>query len=420
MSKVRWYQKSNYLLFALVLFLGTAAVPQAGTVEASPAILDVGQWTEYAENPVFGQGVDSGPKAYYPSVLYDKNEFSGHGHSAKYKMWYGTSESKTALATSGDGINWNDRGVVMTNGYHAVVEYYSDGFAGANSGGNPSGTTMYYRMWYWDQSGLWSDPPEPIRYTESPDGINWFNDQAITGNLFTGVSLEWNRTSYGPIDILYNPTATNTGTKPFDYSFVMYFDATEGNFEEIGLGYSPDGGNWTLYGKVLPRGNDGPSGNIDDWDSSYASFGTVIKVANGKWHMWYSGGTDKVHHGIGHATSSDGLAWTRDASNPLLHVSDGVDWRNDRTYTPMVIYDVKKFGGQGDSVFWKMWFSGKNTDTSNYAIGYATGDGVLPCPVGGEAYPINKIAVLTPWIAVAVCLAGGTSWDALRRRRAQS
>jgi hypothetical protein len=383
MSKARWYQKSTYLLFALVLSLGTAAVPQAGTVEASPSILDVGKWTEYAENPVFGQGVDSGPKAYYPSVLYDKNEFSGHGHSAKYKMWYGTSGGQTALATSGDGINWTDRGVVMTNGYHAVVEYYSDGFAGANSGDNPSSTTMYCRMWYWDESGMWPTVnPEPIRYTESPDGINWFNDQAITGNLFTGVSLEWNRTSYGPIDVLYNPTAKNTGTKPFDYSFVMYFDATEGNFEEIGLGYSSDGRNWSLYGKVLPRGNDGSSGNTDDWDSSYASFGTVIKVANGKWHMWYSGGTDNVHHGIGHATSSDGLAWTRDASNPLLHVSDGIDWRNDRTYTPMAIYDVKNFSG--------------------------------------EAYPINKIAVLTPWIAVAVLLAGGTSWDALRRRKAQS
>jgi hypothetical protein len=43
-----------------------------------------------------------------------------------------------------------------------------------------------------------------------------------------------------------------------------------------------------------------------------------------------------------------------------------------------------------------------------------------PPPVGGEAYPVNKISLLAPWIAVAVLLAGGTSWLALRRRRAQS
>jgi len=40
--------------------------------------------------------------------------------------------------------------------------------------------------------------------------------------------------------------------------------------------------------------------------------------------------------------------------------------------------------------------------------------------VGGEAYPVNKISLLVPWIAVAVLLAGGISWYALRRRKAQS
>jgi hypothetical protein len=43
-----------------------------------------------------------------------------------------------------------------------------------------------------------------------------------------------------------------------------------------------------------------------------------------------------------------------------------------------------------------------------------------PLPVGGEAYPIDKTSVLAPWIAVAVLLAGGMSWYALRRRRAYS
>ena len=360
-------KKTFSILLALALALSVSLVAAVPAAAQDPATLDVSKWTEYAENPIFGQGVDSGPKAYYPSVLYDVNEFSGHGHSAKYKMWYGTSGAQTALATSGDGINWTDQGVVMTNGYHAVVEYYPDGFTGANSGDNPSSATMYYRMWYWDGPGmLYVEPvePEPIRYAESPDGFNWFNDQAITGNLFTGVPLwgEWNRTSYGPIDVLYNPTATNTGPNPFDYSFVMYFDATDLNFEEIGLGYSSDGRNWNLYGKVLPRGNDGPHGNTDDWDSCYASFGTVIKEAGGKWHMWYSGGTSGVNHGIGHATSTDGLTWTRDANNPIFHKDDGVSWRAERSYCPMVI--------EVDGVY-KMWFSGKDA-SGNYALGYAT------------------------------------------------
>jgi hypothetical protein len=43
-----------------------------------------------------------------------------------------------------------------------------------------------------------------------------------------------------------------------------------------------------------------------------------------------------------------------------------------------------------------------------------------PPPVGGEAYPVNKASVLAPWIAVAVLLASGTGWYALRRRKTRS
>jgi len=39
--------------------------------------------------------------------------------------------------------------------------------------------------------------------------------------------------------------------------------------------------------------------------------------------------------------------------------------------------------------------------------------------VGGEAYPVNKISILTPWIAVGILLTGGLIWHVLRRRRFQ-
>ena len=43
-----------------------------------------------------------------------------------------------------------------------------------------------------------------------------------------------------------------------------------------------------------------------------------------------------------------------------------------------------------------------------------------PPPVGGEAYPVNKLAILVPWITLAALLAGSISWFALRRREARS
>jgi hypothetical protein len=45
---------------------------------------------------------------------------------------------------------------------------------------------------------------------------------------------------------------------------------------------------------------------------------------------------------------------------------------------------------------------------------------IEPPAVGGEAYPVNKISVLAPWIALGVVLAGGSTWYVLRRRRARS
>ena len=62
-------------------------------------------------------------------------------------------------------------------------------------------------------------------------------------------------------------------------------------------------------------------------------------------------------------------------------------------------------------------FDGQSNDLNYWYV-----DDVKICaqpPVGGEAYPINKISILAPWIAVAL-LAGGISWYVLRRRRVNS
>ena len=149
--------------------------------------------------------------------------------------------------------------------------------------------------------------------------------------------------------------------------FVMYYDGTTGAFEEIGLAYSTDGILWKGYGRVLKRGNDGVWGNTDAWDSSYTSYGTVVKIGD-TWHLWYSGGQTEAGEGIGHATSADGINWQRDPNNPIFYKNDGVLWRNDRTYTPSVLYDPNGFETGGCPNL-KMWFTGKTG--SNYTIGYA-------------------------------------------------
>jgi len=49
---------------------------------------------------------------------------------------------------------------------------------------------------------------------------------------------------------------------------------------------------------------------------------------------------------------------------------------------------------------------------------YAFGSPTPPPSVGGEAYPINKLAILAPWIALAAVIAGASVF--MRRRRDHS
>lgn len=368
MGRTKTVQSTQILARGLQVFLVAALVIGLALVAGRPAkAQEPGDWTEYASNPIFGEWV-GGPKAYYPSVLYDPDEFSGHGISAKYKMWYGTTSSQTALATSSDGVSWTDQGIVMTDGYHATVEYYPEGFAGANTGENPSSSTMYYRMWYWDVGTLYD--VSAIGYTESPDGVSWYNRQPLqngTVPIVSGGDPGWNRGSYGPADVLYSPGASNTGT---DWTFTMYYDGTTGGSEALGLGFSADGITWTGYdadsdGKADPVFEG--TGVVGDWDENYVSRATIIKNADNDYEMWYSGGVGAMNHGIGYATSSDGINWTRDTKNPVFHKDDtgypGAPWRNLRTYTPSVIKD---------GAVYKMWFAGKEDSSGDYSIGYAT------------------------------------------------
>ncbi|MFQ5892144.1 MAG: hypothetical protein ACE5HW_05060, partial [Candidatus Methanofastidiosia archaeon] len=324
-------------------------------------------WIEYESNPVF----DPDHKAYYPSIIYDSNKFSGNGDSYFYKMWYATSTG-IRLAYSDDGISWTEYGTsdlgTLTNANHPFVIYDENGFGG---------TSVKYKIGYWDTGNLYTI--NAIRYAESQDGMNWTNDQAITQVLSTVVdnsnSSNWNRGTYGPGQVIYNPSGSSTldDTNIMNNRYIMYYDATTGGFESIGLAYSADGKLWKGHGEILPRGNTGPWGNTDTWDSSYTYRATVI-LFQGVYHMWYSGatgggGSDYYAHGIGHATSQDGLNWVRDEDNPLFHKDDGVLWRDKRTYTPLVIYDENGFASLDECNF-KMWFTGKSD--SNYAIGYAT------------------------------------------------
>jgi beta-1,2-mannobiose phosphorylase / 1,2-beta-oligomannan phosphorylase len=58
---------------------------------------------------------------------------------------------------------------------------------------------------------------------------------------------------------------------------------------------------------------------LDTWDKKIRERGWIL-VENGTYHLWYTGYNDdrSPNKFLGHATSSDGLHWTRYPANPLL------------------------------------------------------------------------------------------------------
>lgn len=312
-----------------VLFLHTGA----------SATTYLNSWQENANNAIYASG--SG-KAYYPTVVKES--------ASSYKMWY-TGNGGIFYATSSDGLSWSDGNggsavSGLTNPHHAVVRY---------DGG-------MYKMWYWDYSQLYSIAS--IRYAESADGVTWSNDRAVSQDaskpIITGSSGDWNRGSYGPSDVIVNPAASNTGSNPWDYSYVMYYDATTGGQQDIGIGYSSNGVDWVRYGASNDAAHALAPAGSGNWDATHVGRCSVFRDADGEFHMWYSGGDGSVDEGIGYAVSSDGINWTRYSqvgSNVVFSVDDNVSWRTDRTYTPVVV--------DGD----EMWFTGD--DGTSRTIGYA-------------------------------------------------
>lgn len=337
-------------------------------------------WAEWADNPIFGQAL-GGPKAYYPSVYFDADEFSDHGSGAKYKMWYGGASGRVGLAFSDDGINWNDAGLVVGNvHYHCKVLYDAEGF----------GSDVYYKMWYADP-GVWPYSKQTIRFAESMDGFTWQNDRPIVQDeaypLITG-NYEWWYGSYGPGAVLYHSdgyTDWHDGD-PLGHRYVMYYDVAPqnciaGETEATALAYSVDGILWRRYGDqpVIVSGAEG------SWDSEYVYAWSVIEDQD-RFHMWYSGGVNSSHAGIGYATSPDGINWTAHPENPVFHIDDGNVWRNARCYTPAVL--------QIETTY-RMWFAGEDSITGQVSIGYA--ETVLP-PIEMvlDIMPENDNNVISP------------------------
>jgi len=349
------------------------------------------QWREDPNDPIYNPfSTITLQEDYFPWVIFDINTFSGFGASFLYKMWHQGDNGTIAISYSNDGINWifgSQTNLPINAAFHPCVIYDVNGFGVG---------TIHYKIWYW--IGTPTTTINGIQYAESNDGINWINQQSITQNtssnntkLVIGISPPTPNANdgffyhlYGPGYVKYNPNPTFNTYSPLSFPYTMYYDTSnEGlgpgsSVEQIAIAYSVDGiTNWTRYSVapiVIQSGIE-----EYDWDGSHAFRPSIVQDNLGLWHMFYSGSNINYNdgliyaHGIGHATSIDGVTWSKDWSNPIFYYNNGVAWRSGRTYTPFVLYGT--FSNNPLAQYqWKMWFSGGQGDVAgqNQGIGYAT------------------------------------------------
>ena len=389
-AKACGYQNRTFARASILLILGFFVVLHGSAVAQT-------DYTAWSDSGI----VYTAPSGdtYYPSVIFNTNGF-GTGNPF-YKMWYSDGSGAVYVVTSTNGTSWGSMATATGLGgdaHHVQVLYDALCF-----GASPcNASSVKYKIWYWDtNASVYSI--DAISYAESNDGINWSNDQAVTQDatmqLVTGAGIGWNRGSYGPVFLFYQPGASNSGTEPWNYSYVMYYDGTDGSSEITGLAYSSNGLNWIAYSgnPVLNKGS-GPT-----WDCDDSAYGTIYQATDG-YHFWYSGGGGDnglgscasgapVSQGIGLASSSDGKSWTKDSNNPIFHITDGVSYRNARVYTPSVVND-----GSG---FLKMYYSALALGSGQpKKIGLATLDITPPTtPTNVAATALSSSQVALSWNA---------------------
>lgn len=167
-------------------------------------------------------------------------------------------------------------------------------------------TADRFLMWYTGYDG--SD--YNIGRAVSTDGVNWTKDADPV--IRSGSIVPYAADGVLKASIIRSPDG-----------FQAWVAGRDGLIVRILYYTSPDSRNWTpgASGPVLDVGAPGA------WDSGYVFPCSVIR--NGDlYQMWYIGEHAATHEtGLGYATSSNGVSWTRYAGNPVFTGVSG-SWEN--------------------------------------------------------------------------------------------
>ncbi len=186
-----------------------------------------------------------------------------------------------------------------------------------------------------------------VAVAQTPPPGNWVKDPA-NPVLGPGALDSWD--SGGVLA----PAVLAEGT-----GFQMWYAATGTAVANMAIGRatSSNGSAWVRYANnpVLVSGAPGA------WDSAGVEDPAVVKK-DGVYHLWYTGHDAAGGRRVGHATSPDGMVWTKDPANPVLQPGPEGAWDVKGVRPGTVLF----IGGE-----YRMWYMGSNV-AGTAGIGLAT------------------------------------------------
>lgn len=230
-----------------------------------------------------------------------------------------------------------------------------------------------YVMWYSGDDGT---VYQTGRAT-SPDGVTWSKDP-LNPVLRAGLPSAWDRSGAWEAKVILSGNQFSMAYTGADARF------GPGSTWRIGRATSSDGRSWVrdALNPLLKEGDP------NSWESFCTNAPTIL-FDGSMYHLWYEAHRGSwftyAEAGIGHATSEDGIHWTKQAENPVLTAGPPGSWDELGVGQPHVIYD---------SGFFHMWYAGNeqlDLDVIS-GIGYAVStDGTH-----WKKYPANPVLVGVP------------------------
>lgn len=236
-----------------------------------------------------------------------------------------------------------------------------------------------YRMWY---EGInIGFTIASVGYATSSDGTTW--SKSGSNPIFTATET-WENGEVCPGTVIWDQDAS---------LFKMWY---HGGFNslprKVGYATSANGTSWTRGNSSLPVLSPGSAGQ---WDESTVADVCVIKMGAADYRMWYFGKNASNVQGVGYATSTDGVSWTKYGSNPVFLIGTVPAWDDGNFFGLFVIRDLP------GSTFhaWYVGDDGNLADATKTGIGYArSNDGITW--VRGPKNPV-LVGTLSPeeWVS---------------------